>query len=149
MNTFEFIRESNRIEGITRNPTDMEVGISDWFLGLSLITIPDLETIVKVFEPDAELRDRRGLNVVVGNHQPPPGGPLIRLELDQLLKKCVRARGPRDPSPFKVHAAYETLHPFTDGNGRSGRLLWAWQMPSFQLGFLHTWYYQSLDEFRP
>ena len=45
---------------------------------------------------------------------------------------------------------YETLHPFMDGNGRSGRILWAWQMiehniaPGLSLGFLHAYYYQTL-----
>ena len=38
-----------------------------------------------------------------------------------------------------------------DGNGRSGRILWAWQMiehninPGLSLGFLHTFYYQALS----
>ena len=37
-----------------------------------------------------------------------------------------------------------------DGNGRSGRALWLWQMVNqhnydMRLGFLHLWYYQSLQ----
>jgi len=46
---------------------------------------------------------------------------------------------------FEVHLDYEHLHPFTDGNGRSARMLWAWQMREFPLGFLHTFYYQALS----
>ena len=56
-----------------------------------------------------------------------------------------------DATPYDIHRRYETLHPFMDGNGRSGRILWAWQMihhdirPGLSLGFLHAFYYQTLD----
>lgn len=81
----------------------------------------------------------RGLNVVVGRYRPPLGGPNIRATLQKLL------RHPHDP--YLIHQAYEALHPFTDGNGRSGRALWLHMMggpDAVPLGFLHTWYYQSL-----
>ena len=40
-------------------------------------------------------------------------------------------------------------HPFTDGNGRSGRALWLWQMNNHApFGFLHTFYYQTLENSR-
>ena len=58
-------------------------------------------------------------------------------------------------SPYDVHCEYEDLHPFMDGNGRTGRALLAWMMirrkgweSTFALPFLHRWYYQSLDRLR-
>ena len=62
------------------------------------------------------------MNVVVGNHRPPPGGPQIAIELSKLIQLAID----NDATPFAIHRRYEKLHPFQNGNGRSGRILWAW-----------------------
>ncbi len=102
-----------------------------------------LQRLVAVLEPDAKLRDRRGLDVRVGKHKPPQGGAQIRSDLTELLEVV------DETSPYVVHQRYERLHPFTDGNGRSGRMLWLWQHARARtyrgLGFLHQWYYESLE----
>ena len=144
-----FVRESNRIEGITREPTRNEVSATVDFLNIPLthLTIQHVIDLVNVYQPDAVLRDKEGLDVRVGNHIPPSGNPTIR----QALALIVTDAKLDQNHPFVHHREYETLHPFTDGNGRSGRALWAWQMlhhdydPGIQLGFLHAWYYQSLS----
>lgn len=139
--TYDFVTESNRIEDIHREPTDAEIDEHERFIALDRIAVADLEQFVSVYQPDARLRDMPGLNVRVGNHYPPPGGPEIRPALEALLTDM--------SDPYTTHVRYETLHPFTDGNGRSGRALWAWQMMNahgrIPLGFLHTFYYQSLS----
>lgn len=147
-----FILESNRIEGIHREPTTTEVDALDWFLAADTLTRGHLITLTTVFQPDARLRDLPGLDVYVGTHCPPPGGPRIADALDDVLDRASHGE-----HPYPVHVAYETLHPFTDGNGRSGRALWLRgmnrrspreQRQAWGLGFLHCWYYQSLEHAR-
>ena len=142
-----FVTESNMIEGIHHPPSKAECDAHNTFMALDTVTVEDLERFVGTVQPDAKLRDKRGLDVRVGTHFPEPGGVLVRHALTRLLCEL------EDGSPHYVHCQYETLHPFTDGNGRSGRVLWAWCMRKRglnfdQLGFLHTFYYQTLQSFQ-
>ncbi len=89
------------------------------------------------------------MSVSVGRHCPPDGGP----EVERSLRKLVR-RADGDGEPYSTHCAFEALHPFTDGNGRTGRMIWAWMMKEqkdydFSLLFLHKFYYQTLDHYSP
>ena len=143
MNLLDFVRESNRIEGILREPTEDEMMAHGAILHLDCITTKDLEGFVGVIAPGHRLRDKVGLNVRVGDHIAPAGGPQIREELDHLLRSVNLV-----DDPWSTHVAYETLHPFTDGNGRSGRALWLWQMQAAPIGFLHQFYYQTLSGVR-
>jgi len=136
-----FIDESNAIENIHRPATEQEVDEFMRFMSLRYIAIVDLQKFVRIYQPDAELREKVDIDVYVGFHKPPIGGPDISRQLNRILDKVNH----RDISIYDTHRAYEELHPFTDGNGRSGRMLWMWQMRSAPLGFLHTFYYQSLD----
>ncbi len=144
-----FVRESNRIEGIRRDPTMSEIQAHERLLARPVVEVVDVVGFVAAVAPGKPLRDRRGLDVRVGGHYPPRGGPRIADDLARLLHRIEH-----EPiTPHAAHVAYELLHPFMDGNGRSGRALWAWQMKRdgldpFALPFLHRFYYQTLDAAR-
>lgn len=147
MNLERFIQESNEIEGI-HVVKRSEIKAHEQFLALDEIRVADVENFVNIVA-NARLRRRVGADVIVGDHIPPRGGPHIELVLEEILHKANN----HFVDPYNTHVAYESLHPFNDGNGRSGRALWAWQMKKFvgdpfTLSFLHRWYYQSLDNTR-
>lgn len=144
---YGFVRESNRIEGITATPHVSEIRALNNVLAAPVLTVELLRDYVWTIAR-APLRDKPGLDVRVGRHLPPRGGPEIRDELTSLLCDICEHRSASGETPFSTHLRYETLHPFMDGNGRSGRAVWLWMMGGIEnapLGFLHTFYYQSLE----
>lgn len=147
----DFVRESNRIEGIFKDGAEFQ---SDVDAHETLLSIPaplrvrDVEEFVHAVAPGHMLRTRKGMDVRVGNYVAPPGGRDIKSSLSALIEHVDLPY--IDMSPWQIHCDYETLHPFTDGNGRSGRVLWLRAMGGIRrapLNFLHTFYYQSLENY--
>lgn len=148
-----FVRESNRIEGITRAPTKAELRAHDdlWSI-IDDMTLDAVMTFQSAIAPGKPIRDRVGMNVRVGNYTAPMGGRNIVIELMGLIGKIntPNQRMGNVYTPWKLHLRFERLHPFMDGNGRTGRALWAWHMMQigddpFAIPFLHRFYYQTLE----
>lgn len=149
MGLFDFMVESNRIEGIDRKPTHGEVLCAQYFLDLQDFVLSDVVVLQASIAPGKLLRDQPGMNVRVADHIAPHGGPSIIIHLENLLL-TIQIPG---SDPWMCHCAFEELHPFMDGNGRTGRMLWAWHMQNagrdpFALPFLHRWYYETLSSVR-
>ncbi len=134
---YNFVKESNAIENINREPTEEEIVEFDRFMNLRVVTIDELIKFVSVYQPNAKLRSECGMNVRVGKHIPPFGGP----ELIKQLQETLDSNG----DAFDRHISYESLHPFMDCNGRSGRALWAWQYKDIKRGFLFYFYTETLS----
>lgn len=166
---YKFVQESWHIEGIdieseraqARGDWEVFSGIHERFLAADTITAEDIEIAAAAFTGGkGKLRIHMGYDVRVGRHVPPRGGANIMVKLDEIVDNAnmmLEQVSPRNLEMYihQVHCDYETLHPFLDGNGRTGRMLWARMMekagidPAWrQRGFLHTWYYQSLQRNR-
>lgn len=143
----EFAKESNRIEGVT-NADDNERMFKklEAFLKLEKLTVEN----VCGFNEWGELRDREGMNVWIGGKMAQSGGNYIRRSLETLLSNISNHGNTSNVDAYNCHLCFERSHPFMDGNGRTGRAIWLWQMVrqhdcDLSLGFLHKWYYQSLE----
>lgn len=121
----DYIHQSNLIEGFDKVDADRLL-MKAW---KRLLHVDQLDNrIVKLtqrtivhHQDDMELPERghyRTMNVWVGGQMGKPPAHLARL-MDDWLEVDNR-------NPIAAHIEFEHIHPFADGNGRTGRLLMWW-----------------------
>lgn len=142
-----FCMESNAAFGMNRETPLAHIEATERLIRLKQISVEDMVELGKVFLPATHLRTVPGMDTMVGSfHRPPPGGPDIEKKFNELIQ-----RANDGGHPYEIHQEYLELHPFRDGNGRTGRALWAWGMinqnikPWLKVGFFRAWYYQSAE----
>ncbi len=156
----QHIRESNLIEGIDDPAEDARsLAAWNWLLDvvgdkhvISQTVILELHKRITCTQlPPEEAGHFRRIQVYVGNHVPPSGevmlGQMYGWGMDMLEHW-------QTLDPREMHIRFEKIHPFVDGNGRTGRMLmwlhekWQGKEPTLLLNDEKNKAYGYYDWFR-
>lgn len=85
--------------------------------------IRDIHSLVLIDRPDDKGDYRRIPVRIAGAHQTPPEPYMIPRLMEQLIGWYGKARLHPIELAAEFHLRFEGIHPFIDGNGRTGRLL--------------------------
>lgn len=119
----DFVRVSNRMAGITREPTPSEISAHRGLLAANALRVENLEMFVHHVAEGARVRSEACAHAESTDE--------VTTSAEQLkadLATIVLAAQKQAASPQRLHRIYTMLSPFTDGNGRCGRALLMWQI---------------------
>lgn len=161
----EFVRQSNAIEGITQpegHPLFADHAAAVYFVIKSLSekgivpTPKEIHAILLRSQPDERPGEYRSANVWIGKiGTPSPYSASILMEnLLNTVNAGIDQRARNESRIWDIHNELEAIHPFMDGNGRTGRI---W-MNAMRLRRGLSWliipaekkqeYYSRINEFR-
>ena len=122
----EFLKESNAIEGVYSDEAFEDAWKAWKFLSnydeLDLLRVLECHHVLMSNLNKRIAGKIRKVSVRVGYHiMPRPD------EIDQLLERLLQTYPKTEEEIKNWHVAFENIHPFEDGNGRTGRIVMNWQ----------------------
>lgn len=148
----DFLRESNAIEGVySREALDDAIGA--WFV----IHDKEILTLSIIKEVHRVLMSRLNPDIAGkwGTWDVMIGGRIIRRVSDdytegrlnwfiECIDKGVPSGMSKEEFAKNCHIVFESIHPFDDGNGRTGRILYNWHR--LKLGLPLHIIYEGLEQ---
>lgn len=129
-----FTAKSQPSDPSTKEVLRYRKALWDGFNGLKKRELLTTNLFIKIFQKikqtDAEIRNTPGTQLVDAAsgkviYTPPEGEPLLRSLLKNLEDYIHNSSDEIDPliKSAVIHYQFESIHPFTDGNGRTGRII--------------------------
>ena len=129
-----FTAKSEPTDPATREVLRYREALWDGFNGLKSKELLTTNLFIKIFQQikqsTAEIRNTPGTKLVNQKtgaviYTPPEGEPLLRDLLKNLEDYIHNSADDIDPliKSAVIHYQFESIHPFTDGNGRTGRII--------------------------